>query len=59
MIDTYQETSIGDQTFDITTLEEEGNGTYVVNSIKKAKKKTRRNRARKIFSSSNTGLHYL
>uniref|UniRef100_A0A1J3D497 Trimethylguanosine synthase n=1 Tax=Noccaea caerulescens TaxID=107243 RepID=A0A1J3D497_NOCCA len=55
LIDTYQETSIGKQSLDNTTLEEEGNGTYVVNSIKKAKKKTRRNRARKIFSSLNTG----
>ncbi|CAA7024541.1 unnamed protein product [Microthlaspi erraticum] len=42
LIDTYQETSNGNQSLDITTLEEEGNGTYVVNSNRKAKKKTRR-----------------
>ncbi|KAG5375886.1 hypothetical protein IGI04_040482 [Brassica rapa subsp. trilocularis] len=56
LIDTYQETSIGNQLLDITSLEEEGNGTSVVKSIKKAKKKTRRTRAKKIFSCSNTGV---
>lgn len=56
LIDTYQETSIGNQLLDVTTLEEEGNGTSVVKTIKKAKKKTRRSRAKKIFSCSNTGV---
>ncbi|KAJ0232115.1 Trimethylguanosine synthase [Hirschfeldia incana] len=54
--DSYQETSIENQFLDTTTLEEEGNGTSVVKSIKKAKKKTRRSRAKKIFSCSNTGV---
>ncbi|ESQ50772.1 hypothetical protein EUTSA_v10022632mg [Eutrema salsugineum] len=53
LIDRYQETSIGNQSLDITPPEEEG--AYVVTSIRKAKKKTRRTRARKIFSSLNTG----
>ncbi|CAH2035503.1 unnamed protein product [Thlaspi arvense] len=55
LIDAYEETFNGNQTLDNTSLEEEVNGTYVVNSIKKAKRKTRRTRSRKIFSSSNTG----
>ncbi|KFK36164.1 hypothetical protein AALP_AA4G086400 [Arabis alpina] len=55
LIDTYQEASMGNQSLDIATLEEEGNGTYVVNSIRKAKKKTKRTRAKKIFFTSNIG----
>ncbi|VVA92741.1 unnamed protein product [Arabis nemorensis] len=55
LVDTYHEASIGNQSLDITTLEEEGNGTYVVNSIGKAKKKTRRTRAKKIFFTSDIG----
>ncbi|KAF8110970.1 hypothetical protein N665_0077s0032 [Sinapis alba] len=54
LIDTYQETSIGNPFLDITTLGEEGNA--VVKSIKKTKKKTRRSRAKKIFSCSNTDV---
>ncbi|CAH8348604.1 unnamed protein product [Eruca vesicaria subsp. sativa] len=51
LIDTYQETPVGNQ-----SLEEEGKGSAVVKSIKKAKKKTRRSRAKKIFPCSpNTG----
>lgn len=38
------------------TNQEEGNDASVVKSTKKAKKKTRRSRAKKIFSCSNTGV---
>ncbi|KAL1207752.1 hypothetical protein V5N11_000485 [Cardamine amara subsp. amara] len=55
LIDTYQETSIETQPLEIATLEEEGNGTYVVNSVKKAKKESRRTRAKKKLLRSYTG----
>ncbi|EFH70275.1 WW domain-containing protein, partial [Arabidopsis lyrata subsp. lyrata] len=54
-IDTYQETSIGNQSLDITTLDEEGNGAYVVSSVRKSKKESRRSRAKKKLLNSYTG----
>ncbi|XP_010461488.1 PREDICTED: trimethylguanosine synthase-like isoform X2 [Camelina sativa] len=56
LADTYQETSVGSQPFDITTLDEEGNGaSVVVNTVRKAKKESRRSRARKKLLDSYTG----
>ncbi|KAG7599629.1 WW domain superfamily [Arabidopsis suecica] len=54
-IDTYQETSIGNQSLDITTLDKEGNGAYVVSSVKMANKESRRSRAKKKLLNSYTG----
>ncbi|CAA0274979.1 unnamed protein product [Arabidopsis thaliana] len=55
LIDTYQETSIGNQSLDITSLGEEGTGAYVVSSVRKAKKESRRSRAKKKLLNSYTG----
>ncbi|XP_010479086.1 PREDICTED: trimethylguanosine synthase-like [Camelina sativa] len=56
LTDTYQETSVGIQSFDITTLDEEGNGaSVVVNSVSNAKKESRRSRAKKKLLNSYTG----
>ncbi|CAN8288650.1 unnamed protein product [Cochlearia groenlandica] len=52
LINTYQETSIGNQSLDTTTLEDGGNAAHVVPSTRKAKKKSRRNRTKKIFSNT-------
>jgi len=59
LIDTYQETSIGNQSLDITSLGEEGTGAYVVSSVRKAKKESRRSRAKKKLLNSYTGLQHL
>ncbi|EOA40216.1 hypothetical protein CARUB_v10008939mg [Capsella rubella] len=53
--DTYQETFVGNQSFDITTLDEEGNSAYVVKSVRKANKESRRSRAKKKLLNSYTG----
>lgn len=49
----YQETSVGNQSYDV---DEEENGAYVVNSVSKVKKESRRSRAKKKLLNSYTGL---